>query len=79
METPQMPSKETKAQKAARLEVKRLEGVVGRREDKVADAGLKLSAAKDRVKALKKPKKATTTKKASKGRGTRKNTKKGEK
>lgn len=68
-----MPA-ESKTAKATRKEVERWEGILERREDKVADAKLKLSTAKDRHKAAtKKPKKTTATKsKAKKGKGTRK-------
>lgn len=41
-----VPVKAQKAVKAQKEEVRRLEAVLGRREDKVADAKRKLSAAK---------------------------------
>lgn len=46
--------KETKAERLARQEVERLEGVVGRRGAKHEDAKRKLSAAKTRQKEVKK-------------------------
>lgn len=64
---------ETKAERTARLEVERLEGVVSRRSIKHEDAKRKLKDAKDRQKAAKKkPAKTTAPKGKKKGKGTRK-------